>query len=77
MTYSIQKHVDPYYPSIEGLELIVNDCVQAVIKTKGQKTDLVFAMKGPLDLELARPIIVGLLDLLVHYDKMAHKRGKS
>ena len=75
--HKIQAHVDPYYPSVEGLELIVNDQVQAVIKQKGQKTDLVFSMRGPLDLELARPIIIGLLDLLVQFDSMAHKRGKS
>ena len=75
--HTIQKHIDPYYPEVEGLELIVDDRVQAVIKQKGQKTDLIFQMRGPLDLELARPIVVGLLDLLVHFDRMAHKRGKS
>jgi len=75
--HKIQKHVDPYYTEVEGLELIVDDRVQAVIKQKGQKIDLVFQLHGPLDLELARPIVVGLLDLLVHFDRMAHKREKS
>jgi hypothetical protein len=75
--YKIQTHTDPYYPVVTGLELIVNDQVQAVIKQKGQKTDMVFAIRGPLDLELARDIIPGLLDLLVQFDSMAHRRGKS
>jgi hypothetical protein len=71
--HSIQTHRDPYYPSITGLELVVDGHTQAVIKTKGENTDLVFQIRGPIDLDQARPIIVGLLDLLVHYDQMKQK----
>jgi hypothetical protein len=75
--HTIQPHKDPYYSSIEGLELIVDGHTQAVLKTKGENTDLVFQIRGPIHIDQARPIIIGLLDLLVHYDKMAHKKPKS
>jgi transposase len=75
--HQIREHVDPYYTEVTGYELIVDDHVQAVIKKKGQKVDLVFQMRGPLDIELARPIVVGLLDLLVHYDRMVALKGKK
>jgi hypothetical protein len=77
MNYEIVKHVDPYYKDVEGFDLIVDDHVQAVLRQKGSNVNLVFQMRGPLDIEQARPIIIGLLDLLVHHDKMASKRGKS
>lgn len=76
MSHKIIEHVDPYYKETTGFELIVNDQVQAVLKQKGSNVDLVFQMRGPLDIEAARPIILGLLDLLVHHDQMASKRGK-
>lgn len=76
--HTIQEHIDPYYKDeVTGYELIVDGHVQAVLKKKGSNVNLVFQMRGPLDIEVARPIVVGLLDLLVHHDRMASKRGKS
>ena len=75
--HSIQPHKDPYYPEVEGLELVIDGQVQATIRVKGSNTNFIFGFHGPKDLDAARQIIVGLLDLQVHFDAMAHKRGKT
>lgn len=75
--HSIQPHKDPYYSNVEGLELVIDGQIQAVIKTKGSDTNFIFAFHGPKDLNTARTIVIGLLDLQMHFDAMAHKRGKT
>lgn len=53
-----------------GLALIVDGHEQALIRERGGCLDLVWAVRGPQDLDIARQIIVGLLDLMVHYDAL-------
>lgn len=54
-----------------GLALVVDGHEQALIRERGGCLDLVWAVRGPQDLNIARQVVVGLLDLLVHYDAMA------
>jgi hypothetical protein len=74
--HKIEHYQDPYYPDIQGLQLVADDHVQAVLVNRPTRTDLVMQVRGPLDIEQAREIIVGLLDLLVHHDNMASKHKK-
>lgn len=64
-----------YHEIIEtpnGLELHVEGAQVATIRQRGGALDLVWQVRGPQDLEQARRSIVGLIDLLVHYDSMSH-----
>lgn len=67
----------------EGLALVIDDHEVALIRERGGCLDLVWAVRGPQNLEAARQLVVGLLDLLVHYDAMEHQakpvrgRGRS
>ena len=73
--HQILEHVDPYRKdSTSGFDLVVDGQVQAVVKKYGDNTDLVFQIRGPVDVVKGREIVVGLLDLLVHFDKLASKR---
>lgn len=74
--YQIINYQDPFYKEVQGLQLIVDDHQQAVIVEKDSNTSLVFQVRGPLDLDKGRNIVMGMLDLLVHYDRMAAKRQK-
>lgn len=74
--HQITDYQDPYYKEVQGLQLITDDHQQAVIVEKDGNLSLVFQVRGPLDLDKGREVIMGLLDLLVHYDRLASKRKK-
>ena len=74
--HQITDYQDPYYKEVQGLQLITDDHQQAVIVEKDGNLSLVFQIRGPLDLDKGREVIMGLLDLLVHYDRLASKRKK-
>ena len=54
----------------EGLALVIDGHTQALIRERGGCLDMVWAVRGPQSLEVARQVVVGLLDLMVHYDAM-------
>lgn len=71
-----------------GLTLEVDDSPVATIRDRQGNRDLIWDIRGPKDLETSRRMIMGLLDLLVHYDalgrapivnemKSIRKAGKS
>jgi len=74
--HQITEYQDPFYKDVQGLQLVTDDHQQAVIVEKGGNLSLVFQIRGPLDLDKGREIVMGLLDLLVHYDNLASKRKK-
>lgn len=70
------------------LTLEVDDAPVATIRDRQGNRDLIWDIRGPKDLETSRRMIMGLLDLLVHYDalckapivheiKSIRKAGKS
>jgi len=74
--HQITEYQNPYYADAKGLQLITDDHQQAVIVERDGNLSLVFQIRGPLDLDKGREIVMGLLDLLVHYDNLASKRKK-
>lgn len=74
--HAIEEYQDPYYPDRKGLQLVADGHVQAVIIDYPTRSDLIFQVRGPLDLDQSREVITGLLDLLVHHDQRGQKRSK-
>ena len=61
----------------EGLILEVDGAPCAVIRDRQGCRDLIWTIQGPKDLETSRRIIIGLLDLLVHYDAVSQPIASS
>lgn len=61
----------------EGLELTVDGRAVAQIIEKHGLQSLVFAIRGPMELEQARQTVCGLVDLLINFDAMkGHTNGR-
>ena len=54
----------------DGLTLEVDDAPVATIRDRQGNRDLIWEIRGPKDLETSRRMVMGLLDLLVHYDAL-------
>lgn len=54
-----------------SLILEVDNSPVATIRDRYGNRDLIWDIRGPKDLETSRRMIMGLLDLLVHYDALA------
>jgi hypothetical protein len=57
-----------------GLQLQVEGAEVATIRDRHGSTDLVWSIRGPQDIDRARTMIVGLIDLLIQFDSVALKR---
>ena len=53
-----------------SLILEVDDAPVATIRDRFGNRDLIWDIRGPKDFETSRRMIMGLLDLLVHYDAL-------
>lgn len=60
-------------PGAEGLELTVDGRAVAQIVEKNGLQSLVFAIRGPMELEQARQTVCGLIDLLIAFDSSKGK----
>lgn len=56
-----------------GLQLEVEGSEVALIRQRGGALDLVFQVRGPMDLERARRTLVGLIDLVIAFDALPVK----
>jgi hypothetical protein len=60
----------------EGLDLVVDGQTVAHLVDRGNNVDLVFAIRGPKNVDDARAIVLGLMDLIVHHDSMEKRPRK-
>lgn len=59
-----------------GLQLEVEGSPTALIRNHDGKLDLVWQIRGPQELETARRVMTGLIDLFIAYDAAQVKAKK-
>lgn len=60
-----------------GLQLEVEGSPVALIRRRDGSTDLIWQIRGPQNIEVARRAMTGLIDLVIAYDQLQLKAKKQ